>query len=158
MNIEEKRELNAFLQRLHTVLPAVTDTRLITDFTDFKFLVYAFDGTDVTRNLYLTTLESLRKTFNRIRIVTAAGAITVTLADKRIVVKKTSGAATTVNLPASPDAGDVYIIIDGKGDAATNNITVVPAAGTINGAANNVISTNYGKATYVYNGTEWNLG
>lgn len=90
------------------------------------------------------------------RVVTAAGAVTVAVTDLIIIVNKTVGAATTVNLPASPVTGTRFTVKDGKGDAAANNITVTPAAGTIDGAATNVINANYGVRGYLYNGTEWN--
>ena len=70
---------------------------------------------------------------------------------------KTVGAATAANLPASPETGRRYTIKDGKGDAAANNITITPAAGTIDGAATSVINVNFGRATVAYNGTQWNL-
>lgn len=93
----------------------------------------------------------------KVRVVTAAGAVTVATSDFVIVVNKASGAATTVNLPASPAAGDVYRLKDGKGDAATNNITLTPAAGNIDGAGTYVMNVNYQASTVVYNGTQWNL-
>jgi len=92
-----------------------------------------------------------------VRVITASGAVTVTNADDVIVVNKTSGAATTVNLPASPATGDTYCIKDGKGDAATNNITITPNAGNIDGASTYVININYGGVFIVYNGTQWNI-
>lgn len=92
-----------------------------------------------------------------VRVVTAAGAVTVAVTDQVVVVNKTTGAATTVNLPAAPRTGQQFKIKDGKGDAATNNITITPAAGNIDGAATKVISTNYGAATVVYNGSQWNV-
>jgi hypothetical protein len=91
------------------------------------------------------------------RVVTASGAVTIGSSDHIVVVNKSSGEATTVNLPSSPATGRTLVIKDGKGDAATNNITITPAAGTIDGAATLVISANYGSATLVYNGTQWNV-
>ena len=90
-----------------------------------------------------------------VRVVTAAGAVTVAATDDVVVVNKTVGAATVANLPAGV-TGRRFVIKDGKGDAATNNITITPAAGTIDGAATLVINANYGQATLVYNGTQWN--
>jgi hypothetical protein len=90
-----------------------------------------------------------------VRTVTAAGAVTVAFTDYLVAINKTVGAATTVNLPAAPPAGTTFRVKDGKGDANTNNITVVPAAGTIDGAANIVINTAYGHATIGYDGTTW---
>jgi len=74
-----------------------------------------------------------------------------------VVVKKAVGAATQVTLPKNPYLGHMCLVKDGKGDAATNNITVVGATGNIDGAANFVISENYGKAIFQYNGTEWGV-
>jgi len=81
--------------------------------------------------------------------------VTVSATDDVVVVNKTVGAATTVNLPAGV-TGRRYTIKDGKGDAAANNITITPDAGNIDGAGTLVLATNYGRATVVYNGTEWN--
>lgn len=90
------------------------------------------------------------------RVVTAAGAVTVSgTLDQVVVVNKTVGAATTVNLPATPATGLMVVIKDGKGDAGANNITITPAAGNIDGAGTLVINANYGKAALVYNGAEW---
>lgn len=88
---------------------------------------------------------------------TDAGDVTLTAATGLLIVNKAVGAATQVTLPASPPARHRVIIKDGGGDAGANNITCVPAAGTIDGAANVVIAVNYGFAEFVYNGTEWNV-
>jgi len=109
-----------------------------------------------TGTVKATGIRNMTMTRDKPRIVTAAGAITVNSYDHVIFANKTVGAATTVNLPASPTAGDEYIIKDAKGDAGANNITITPAAGTIDGSGTLVISTNYGKARIVYSGTEWN--
>ncbi len=90
------------------------------------------------------------------RVVTAAGAITITSADYLVVVNKASGAATVVNLPAGV-TNTVFIIKDGKGDALVNNITLTPASGNIDGSSTYVLNTNYSSATIVYNGTEWSI-
>lgn len=90
-------------------------------------------------------------------VFSSAGAVAVPAYLSTAVVAKGTGAATTVNLPASPLPGKRIVIKDGKGDAATNNITITPAAGTIDGAATLVLNTNYGRASLVYNGVEWNV-
>jgi hypothetical protein len=93
-----------------------------------------------------------------LRYHTAPSGVTVAAGlDDVIVINKTVAGATAVTLPATPTAGDQYTIKDGKGDAAGNNITVSPTAGNIDGAATNVINSNYGFRTYIYNGTEWNV-
>ncbi|HXT81388.1 MAG TPA: hypothetical protein VN702_17620 [Acetobacteraceae bacterium] len=93
-----------------------------------------------------------------LRNVTASGSVTISsTSDEVVVINKTAGAATAVALPATPSTGRVYTIKDGKGDAAANNITISPAAGNIDGAATLVIATNYGSASLIYNGTQWNV-
>lgn len=87
---------------------------------------------------------------------TAAGDVTC-INEAGVIVKKTSGAPTTVTLPASPINGQTVWVKDGKGDASTNRITVVPASGTIDGAANHLIGENFGQRWFTYNGTEWGL-
>lgn len=102
------------------------------------------------------TFTAINKTIPTIRVVTAAGAVTVVTTDNIIVVNKTVGAATTVNLPAGTTS-QMYVIKDGKGDAWTNAITITPAAGTIDGVATFSINAAYGGVLVVYNGTEWNV-
>lgn len=72
------------------------------------------------------------------RVVTAAGAVTVDPEDEVIIIKKTVGAPTTVNVDWSVRTKDLTIV-DGKGDAATNPISIVPASG----------QTQYGIVDYV---------
>lgn len=71
------------------------------------------------------------------RTVTAAGAVTAASNDDIIIIKKTVGAATTVNVDWSARTKPLTIV-DGKADANTNPITIVPSAG----------QTQYGTADY----------
>lgn len=112
----------------------------------------AITGTTVKATGILTTGSGQVVTE---RVVTAAGVVTVATTDYIVTVNKTVGAVTTVNLPGTPTTGTAFVIHDGKGDAATNNITITPAAGNINGAATLVLSTAYASAEIVYNGTQW---
>ncbi len=90
-----------------------------------------------------------------VRVVNATGAITVATTDYIICVRKTASEATTVNLPASPSVGDTYVIKDCKGDANSNNVTIVPASGNINGSASYILNTARSSVTFFYDGTEW---
>jgi|GEM_PF-5799530 len=64
------------------------------------------------------------------RTVTAAGAVTVDADDADIIyIKKTVGAATAVALPLAALRTKPVMIVDGKGDANTNNITISPQTG-----------------------------
>ena len=107
--------------------------------------LFAWNGSALVEGLRVVDdgrLNRVNGAIEKVREVTAAGAITVVATDYIILVNKSVGAATTVNLPASPSTGQVFIIKDGKGDANSNNITIVPAAGNIDGAANLVINSN----------------
>lgn len=90
-----------------------------------------------------------------VRTVTAAGAVTVATTDIAVCINKTVSAATAANLFATPATGSFIIIKDCKGDGATNNITVTPAAGNIDGAGTFVINSNYGVWRGVYTGAAW---
>lgn len=80
------------------------------------------------------------------RIVTAAGAVGIGVTDASVALNKTVGAATTVNLPSvTVRSGLSLHLLDWKGDAGTNNITIVPAVGeTIMGQASWTIAADYG--------------
>jgi hypothetical protein len=88
---------------------------------------------------------------------------TVSLADenRRVVIVKTIGSPTTVNLPTGPILGQEVMIKDGKGDAGNplfNVIDIVPASGTtIDGFGTVRIRTKYQAYTLMWNGTEWNI-
>lgn len=90
---------------------------------------------------------------------TAAGNVTVVNEDV-ILVDKASGQATTVTLPAPGATGArrLKIVVDDRGDAATNAITVnVAGSGTINGATSYVINQNFGFAMFLDVGDEWQV-
>lgn len=89
-------------------------------------------------------------------VVTAAGTYAVLTTDCVVIINKTVGAATTVNLSSTLQTGRVVIVKDGKGDANANNITVAGNGKNIDGAATATINTNYGVGRYIYNGTQWN--
>jgi hypothetical protein len=82
---------------------------------------------------------------------------TVLTSDNVIVVNKSTGSATTITLPASPTTGSMVIVKDGKGDAATNNITIQGNGKNIDGTATRAINVNYGAFSLAYNGTQWNV-
>lgn len=110
-----------------------------------SYVTTAAAGSDIRTLLYTGS----------VRVITAAGAITTTTADVYVCVNKTVGAASAVALFATPTTGYVLTVSDCKGDAGTNNITITPAAGNIDGAATAVINTNYGSWQGYYNGTIW---
>jgi hypothetical protein len=97
------------------------------------------------------------ETFRNERVITAPGDVTVASDDYVITMNKTAGEITTITLPATPATSRSIIVKDGKGDAATYNITVDGNGKTIDGDAAIVISENYAAIEIIYNGTEWNV-
>lgn len=95
------------------------------------------------------------------REVTASGAVTVDASDSDIIViNKTVGAATAVTLPLAASRTAPVMIVDGKGDANTNNITISPQTGeTIYAITNgtHIIDGNGGSVilTPKLDGTGW---
>lgn len=63
-----------------------------------------------------------------VKTLTAAGPYTALATDEVLIVKQTAGAAFTVNVDWSARTKPLRVV-DGKGDAATNNITITPSAG-----------------------------
>lgn len=88
---------------------------------------------------------------------TAPGAYPYTVLTTDYVIGVDTSAARTINLPASPRTGQTFRIKDVVGTAGANNVTIVPAAGNIDGAANLLINSNYGSVDLCYNGTEWSV-
>lgn len=109
---------------------------------------------------FLVDLADNAQTTNKqkvaVRVATASPVTVLAATDCVIVTDLAVAGAVAVNLPAGV-SGQMFTVIDGKGDAGTNNITITPAAGTINGAATYVIDSNRAGVTLVYNGTEWTV-
>jgi len=113
-----------------------------------------------TTNLAFSTIGregDWQKVRNIRTVTTVSGASnTVTEADDIILSNPTlSGTARTFSLATPATIGRRFIIKDAKGNAASGNITVSGVTGTIDGWATDVISTNYGAANYVWDGTNW---
>lgn len=116
----------------------------------------SFAGTTAfTGAVGFTGIASFRRLRVAVRVATDAGDVTVSAAtDYFIAIDKTIGAPTSVFLPSSPVVGDTYLIKDLAGDAAVNNITVVPATGRIDGDTSFVIASNYQSNAFTYTGAD----
>lgn len=90
-------------------------------------------------------------------VVTAGATASFAAGQTVLVIRKGTGSATAVTLPTAPTTWIVYTVKDGKGDAATNNITISPASGTVDGTASIVMSINSEALGFVYDGTSWNV-
>jgi hypothetical protein len=90
-------------------------------------------------------------------VISTGSSYSVSATEYCIIVNKTIGSATSINLRSSPVTGTIVIIKDGKGDSASNNITIVPAAGNIDGSSSYVINQAYQSVTLIYNGSSWSI-
>ena len=91
-----------------------------------------------------------------LRVVTAGVPIVAT--DFQIIVNKVTGSATTLTLnSALYVANQCFRISDGKGDAATNNITLTVSSGTFNRTGTNTfaMATNYLTVLVFFDGTNY---
>lgn len=111
-------------------------------------MIYSSDGSSGS------STPILASALETIDVTNALSPYTARVVDK-ILSCKTSTGAITVQLQAANLAGDgkLYIIKDEDGNAATNNITILPAAGeTIDGESELVISNDDGSASIYSNG------
>jgi hypothetical protein len=83
-----------------------------------------------------------------------AGDATVLPNDYVVNITDTS-VPRSVSLPNPALVGESFVIKDGSGGAGANAITITPAAGLIDGAANAIINTSYGSLTFVSDGTNY---
>lgn len=84
-----------------------------------------------------------------------AGA-SLTMSTVTLVVAKTVGSPTTITLPTPLIPWvQTYTIKDGKKDCATNNITLVPQSGTIDGQSSFVMNVNGDSIDLRFDGTNW---
>jgi len=110
----------------------------------------------VALGTYAAVDEEAKQT---IRVATTTPVSVVAGTDFAVVIDLTVPGASAVNLPAGVD-GQIFIIVDGKGDAATNNITINPnGAETIGGSASIVMNKNRQVVMVQYHvgTTDWKL-
>lgn len=89
-------------------------------------------------------------------IRSVAGNITGATSDYCLNVTSTAS-ARTVTVPNTPNSNQIFIIKDGSGAAATNNITVTTPGGvvTIDGSTTYPINTNWGSVTLIFDGSNY---
>jgi hypothetical protein len=104
-------------------------------------------------NIGATTPGTGRFTSLRLGYTAVTGASYTIIATDSIVGVNYGGACA-LTLPAQA-AGRYLVIKDESGAALTNNITITPASGTIDGASNIVLNISYGAYTLYSNGTNW---
>lgn len=115
----------------------------ISDLTTTYVKVRQADGT-----YWRYSLDEIVGSTSALRTVTAAGDVTMLAADNGVFINKDSGEATGVTLLSAAGRNRPFTVVDGKGDAATNNITITPdGSETIIGQASWVINLPYGSVT-----------
>lgn len=80
-----------------------------------------------------------------------------TLLIANIVVNKTIGSPTTLNMPTLVAQWQEFVIVDGKGDAATNPITIASATIPINGTTSYVIASDGGTVRFTFDGNQFRV-
>jgi hypothetical protein len=73
------------------------------------------------------------------------------------IANTSSPRAVAIPSPAAAGDGAEIIVRDTSGGASTNNITITPTSGLIAGAATFVISQNHGSVTMVSDGAQWRI-
>lgn len=73
-------------------------------------------------------------------------------ASARIITLPNTGSSALIG-----SSGQIWTIKDESGGAGTNNITITPNGGTIDGSATFVINQNYGSADVMFDGTNYFL-
>ena len=92
-----------------------------------------------------------------VRIITAAGAVTMVNNDVIVEIAQSLPAACLVNIPTNPIVAQIYTVKDGRGIAKQYPITLQPPVGLIDGALNYIISNAYGAASFYWNGSAWRI-
>lgn len=90
------------------------------------------------------------------RVATTSPVTVSATTDSVIITELSSPGAVAVNLPAGV-TGQLFLIVDGTGDAESNNITITPNSGNINGSSTLVLNRNRQGVVIVYDGTEWKV-
>ena len=105
----------------------------------------------------ITAAANTQIYLDRLRLpisIKTSGPYTIVPTDVTII-GDTTGGSFTVNLPASPTAGDIYIVK--KSADAVNTLTLSGNGKNIDGAASVPIVAPYISYTVQYNGTEWSI-
>lgn len=95
---------------------------------------------------------------NALRVITSGATATLTVADNIVSINKTVGSPTAVVLPAITGLtpGTEFIVIDGKGDASSNNLSfTVSGGGNINSSSTFTTANNRQQTKFIFDGTQY---
>lgn len=105
-------------------------------------------------NIQSTLTQTAKISSNDAITVISPGSYPYTVLPQDAFILVDSSVARSITI-TSNRRGQKHTIKDNGGLAATNNITITPSSGNIDGAASYVINTNYGSIDCVYTGTAW---
>lgn len=87
-----------------------------------------------------------------VKTITSGSSYTVGATDQNLIINKTIGSATLI-LYTPGQIGRTFSVFDGKGDCATNNITIMLTSGTINNQSTFVMNINTQSQEFLDDGT-----
>lgn len=119
------------------------------------FVISASTALGTSDALSILTNGTITFKAGQVVAISTPGAYPYTTLATDYVIFVDTASARTINLIASPVTGQTYRIKDNVGSGGTNNITISPAAGNIDGSATFVINTNFGSVDLVYTGSLW---
>jgi len=109
------------------------------------------------QHLRVSSSGELTWAYDPLEIITSGAIIDLASFVHRIIINKTVGSPTDVNLPVGPFFGQEVIIKDGKGDAGVNNITIAASGFLIDGLSFIKATQAYQSYTLIWNGSNWNI-
>jgi hypothetical protein len=112
---------------IYTIIPDYSRLNELTSFDPSQQLVLVYNRDGTWAIVPISTLVNNQA--GTTQVITAGATAIIGVNDKLIVVNKTVGSATTLTLPLSSLKVGPVRVVDFKGDAGTNNITV-NASGT----------------------------
>lgn len=126
---------------------------------DLRFrTLKAGNGISLSTSSTEITISATQASSYEERIGTNVFSYSVTGPESYVGVRNTTNPVTiNLNLAQIPgNDGRRLIIQDESGGAGTNNITIIPVLGTINGSGGaKVIQSNYGSITMIFDGANW---
>lgn len=109
---------------------------------------------------YNTANAAYAKSNISVSTISTGSIYNVVPSDYAIVVNKTIGSPTTINLLGTPPiSGSRYIIKDGKGDCSTNNITINANSGSvmIDGSTSYILNINRQSVELLWDSNQYNI-
>lgn len=136
--------------------PTITRTTVLSSSNGGSLVVFSAGNKDVLGVWPASKLSAIAPIVAGVRSASAVTVNASAITDYFLALDPSSN-AITVNLPSSPATGLSFLIKDATGHASTNNITVVPASGNIDGASNFVLNIDFQSVAVTYTGTQWSI-